>query len=201
MLRTRSLIRPPTCSPRAACRASASPSARATGVTSSPSSRTAARTCRCSAPGGRDGACTGVLVAAAPLGNEFDGTCYPTWNGSEERSTPTSRGRRSRRRRWRESPRSSGRAAELRNYQVAGILNNPPGGRRTGPRLGMRVLDAAPAVELALSRSSAESAADEGDTSSSCSVAGTDLRPGVEVPSDTRIARGSRGRPVASARR
>ena len=75
------------------------------------------------APGGYDGDCTGVLVAVAPLGDGFEGSCYPTWAGTGGAQYGYVSGTSF------SAPEVAGVAAliwaarpELTNYQVADII-------------------------------------------------------------------------------
>ena len=114
------------------------------------------------APGTDDGPCTGVLVAFAPAGTAFDGTCYPGWAGDRGAQYAYVSGTSF------AAPEVAGVAAlvwaaqpTLTNFQVADIL--PRSARRDAgtwtPTAGCGVLDAGAAVELALSRTAAAWAA------------------------------------------
>jgi subtilisin family serine protease len=111
------------------------------------------------APGGYDGDCSGVLVAAVPAATAFAGTCYPTWTGGGGAQYGYVSGTSF------AAPEVAGTAAlvwsarpELENFQVADILKRSA--QRDGPSWtpasGFGVLDAGAAVELALSRSAAD---------------------------------------------
>jgi thermitase len=110
------------------------------------------------APGSYRGPCSGVLVAA-PLSVEFVNACYPSWTGVGGASYAYVSGTSF------AAPEVAGVAAlvwavrpTLTNVQVANIVKQSA--RRVGgdwtPATGCGALDAAAAVELALSRSSAE---------------------------------------------
>jgi serine protease len=114
------------------------------------------------APGANTGTCSGVLVASAPAGTAFDGTCFPTWGGDRGAVYAYTSGTSF------AAPEVAGVAAlvwaarpTLENDQVAGILK--ASARRTAagwtPVSGCGLLDAGAAVELALSRSAAQWAA------------------------------------------
>ena len=124
------------------------------------------------APGVLDGACSGVLVAVPPTSTLLDGSCYPTWAGSGGAFYAYVAGTSF------AAPEVAGIAAliwaarpQLDNYQVADIIKQSA--QRTGgwtPTAGCGVLDAAAALELATSRTSADWAAvDPGSTP--CSTA------------------------------
>ena len=128
------------------------------------------------APGGYDGDCTGVLVAIAPLGDGFEGSCYPTWAGTGGAQYGYVSGTSF------SAPEVAGVAAliwaarpGLKNYQVADIIKQSA--RRNGggwtPSLGCGVLDAGAALELATSRSDPQwAAAAAAGSSSACSATG-----------------------------
>jgi len=111
------------------------------------------------APGIYTGDCSGVLVALPPT-NQLSSTCYPQWKGAGGAQYGYVAGTSF------ASPEVAGVAAlvwaarpELKNYQVADIIkasaDRDPGTGWT-PTMGCGRLDAAAAVELALSRTPAE---------------------------------------------
>jgi subtilisin family serine protease len=112
------------------------------------------------APGGYDGPCSGVLVAVAPAGIAFDGSCYPTWSGADGALYAYVAGTSF------AAPEVAGVAAliwaarpDLENYQVADIIKRSARRDEPGwtPTAGCGVLDAGAALELALGVSDAGS--------------------------------------------
>jgi subtilisin family serine protease len=125
------------------------------------------------APGNFAGDCSGVLVAL-PKTNLLSSSCYPQWRGASGATYGYVAGTSF------SSPEVAGVAAlvwaarpDLKNYQVADILKaSAEGDAGAGwtPTTGCGRLDAAAAVELALSRTPAEWATGASAGSASCSA-------------------------------
>ena len=137
------------------------------------------------APGNFAGDCTGVLVAL-PKTNVLSSGCYPQWSGPGGATYGYVAGTSF------SSPEVAGVAAlvwaarpELKNYQVADIIKQSAThsqSARWTPTMGCGSLDAAAAVELALSRTAAEWAAQSSKTEAApCSADGDDA---AEWPAD-----------------
>jgi subtilisin family serine protease len=126
------------------------------------------------APGGDGDPCSGVLVAIAPLGDGFEGSCYPTWAGDGGAQYAYVSGTSF------SAPEVAGVAAliwaarpELKNYQVADIIKQSARRNAGGwtPTMGCGALDAGAALELATSMTGDQwGAADAGN--SPCSATG-----------------------------
>jgi serine protease len=125
------------------------------------------------APGGYDGPCSGVLVAAYPVGPMFTNSCFPTWTGDGGVYAYVSGTSFA-------APEVAGVAAliwaarpQLKNYQVADIIKQSA--RRDGagwtPQMGCGVLDAGAALALATGLSSSEWATTDAGGSPSSAVA------------------------------
>lgn len=129
------------------------------------------------APGNFAGDCSGVLVAL-PHTNLLSDSCYPQWTGAGGAKYGYVAGTSF------SSPEVAGVAAlvwaarpELKNYQVADIIKQSaarPAPTGWVPSLGCGRLDAAAAVELALSRSALEWALSRKASAEPCSVEGSD---------------------------
>ena len=129
------------------------------------------------APGNFAGACNGVLVAL-PKTNGLVDSCYPQWAGQGGATYGYVAGTSF------SSPEVAGIAAlvwsvrpELTNYQVADIIKQSATRNSAGswtPSMGCGNVDAAAAVQLALSRSAAEWALSSAAGEQPCSVDGSD---------------------------
>jgi hypothetical protein len=129
------------------------------------------------APGNFAGACSGVLVAL-PRTNLLGDSCYPQWAGAGGATYGYVAGTSF------SSPEVAGVAAlvwaarpELKNYQVADIIKQSaarPAGAGWNPTTGCGQLDAAAAVELALSRSASRWATSGTAFAAPCSAHGND---------------------------
>ena len=127
------------------------------------------------APGIFTGDCSGVLVALPRRNQLLSDTCYPQWTGSGGTEYGYFAGTSF------ASPEVAGVAAlvwaarpELKNYQVADIIKasaDRDAGAGWTPTLGCGRLDAAAAVALALSRTTAEWASGAPSGAGSCSAA------------------------------
>src|SRR5580765_4470949 len=136
------------------------------------------------APGNFTGDCTGVLVAL-PKTNGLSGSCYRQWSGPGGATYGYVAGTSF------SSPEVAGVAAlvwaarpELKNYQVADIVKasaERDAGAGWTPTTGCGRLDAAAAVELALSRTAAQWAQSPAVDADPCSTDGDD---GPEWPAD-----------------
>jgi subtilisin family serine protease len=112
------------------------------------------------APGNYLGDCTGVLAALSPVAHEWDGTCYPLFDGDDGARYTYAAGTSF------AAPEVAGAAAllwaaapNLKNFEVATILKRSAHrdpGASWSPTIGWGTLDVAAALEDATGRSSAD---------------------------------------------